>query len=202
MMKVALALVVLGVSIGLTSKVFAQNQLPAQPSYATQSTGIGTTSKSASGAAPAATPEQENNTAEEDDTLYRGKTSEMENTLMRDDGMLHFKTRPKEKTQQVDSLKNLQSSGTDPKFQSTFATSGTSSIDKVAVKPARHLELPAENGTEPTETPSDSRFVKRHMTFSPPPEDKSKKAEADSSPSPTPSPSASPGAKKSNNSEK
>src|SRR5262249_47752951 len=149
-------------------------QLPvSQPGYATKSTGIGTTSKSSSGssAEAAATPDEESKTAEEDDTLYHGRTDELDNTLMRDDGMLHFKTRPKEKIQKVDSLKSLQSSGTDQKFQGQFATSGVSSIDKVSSKPAEGEEAKketlnlnvagrpqTENAPQPAEAPGDTRF--------------------------------------------
>jgi len=208
--KFFVVLTVLGCSAAIAPGAFAQ--LPvSQPGYATKSTGIGTTSKSAAGgsAEAAATPDEESKTAEEDDTLYHGKTDEMDNTLMRDDGMLHFKTRPKEKTQKLDSLKSLQSSGTDPKFQGQFATSGVSSIDKIGGKPAEGGESQkaklnlsvagqqqSENAPQPAETPTDTRFFRRHATFSPPPEEKSEKAEADSTPSPTPTPSASPAAKK------
>lgn len=208
--KALVVLIILG-SLAIGSGAFAQ--LPggiSAPSYTSTTTGVGTTSKSGSGAQPSGTPDQESKTAEEDETLYRGRTDEMENSLLRDDGMLHFKTRPKEKTQKVDSLKSLQSSGTDPKFQGQFATSGVNSIDKIGGKPAdvgesqkEKLSLSVagqqqtESAPQPAEAPSDTRFVRRHATFSPPPEEKSDKAEADSTPSPTPSPSASPAAKKS-----
>ena len=210
--KALVVLTVLG-SLAIGSSTLAQSPGGvSQPSYATKTTGVGTTSKSASGgsAEPAGTPDEESKTAEEDDTLYHGRTDEMETGLLRDDGMLHFKTHPKEKTQKVDSLKSLQSSGTDPKFQGQFATSGVNSIDKIAGKPAEtgesqkaKLNLSAsgqqqtESAPQPAEVPSDTRFVRRHATFSPPPEEKSEKTEADSTPSPTPSPSASPAAKKS-----
>jgi len=213
--KAFVVLTVLSCSAAIAPGAFAQLPGVSQPGYATKTTGIGTNSKSASGgsAEPAATPDQESKTAEEDDTLYHGRTDEMDNTLLRDEGMLHFKTRPKEKTQKVDSLKSLQSSRTDPKFQGQFATSGVNSIDKIASKPGEPGESQKEklnlgvagqpqpeNAPQPAETPSDTRFVRRHATFSPPPEGKSDKAEADSTPSPTPSPSASPGAKKSRDS--
>lgn len=199
-MKVSVALAAFILAVGFSLVAIAQSQLPggiSQPEYANQTTGVGTTSKSGGGAAPAGTPDQEANTAEHDDTLYRGRTDEMENNFLRDDGMLHFKTLPKEKTQKVDSLKSLQTSGTDPKFKGELAISGVSSIDKVAPKPVQEHELQTENGDEQTEPPSDSRFVRRHLTFSPPPEDQSKKNEAESTPSPTPSPTASPAAKNS-----
>ena len=61
------------------------------PGTGAYSSGTGSSSSSA-----AATP-NESNTDESDDTLYRGKTSESENPMIRDEGPLHFKTRPKKK---------------------------------------------------------------------------------------------------------
>src|SRR5579864_6726987 len=69
-------------------------------------TGLGTNSKNAGGSAPSSTND-ESNTDESDDQLYHGRTSESENPMLRDEGRLHFKSRPKEKVQEVDSLKNL-----------------------------------------------------------------------------------------------
>src|SRR5205085_274582 len=94
-------------------------------------------------------PSNENNTDESDDTLYRGKTSESENPMMRDEGRLHFKTRPKEKVQEVDSLKKLKSSGGDPKFQSNLLFSGASSIENLGGK---------ANETRDAEEEGDPRF--------------------------------------------
>ncbi len=182
--------------IGFTLPAFGQEShalsLPDQPGYSTTTTGIGTTSKSASVAAPSATPDQESNTDENDDALYRGKTSEVLGDALYGEGPLHFKTRPKERIREVDSLKNLQSTGTDPKFQGSFVTSGVSSIDKVAEK-----ANPVEQAAPQIEQEGDPRFVRRHLTFAPEPEDKTAKPAADSSPSPTPSPTASPAKKKS-----
>src|SRR5438874_1893332 len=121
--------------------------VPPPDTYSTNTTGLGTTSKTATGAAPSETPNQEDNTAEHDDTLYRGKTSESDSTMLRDEGRLHFKSHPKEKTIEADSLKNLQSTGPDPKFQGGLVTSGVSSIDKVAVK----ANEPAETAAGATE---------------------------------------------------
>jgi len=205
-MKITVAFAVFGFSVAITSGSFGQtgnaSDVTNQPGYTTRNTGIGTTSKSASGAAaqPEATPD-ERNSAEHDDSLYRGKTDEMENQLLRDDGMLHFKTHPKEKTQQVDA-KKLQSSGTDRKFQGEFATSGVSSIDRVTSKPKVKTEAGPANPADQIESPSDDRFVRRHMTFNPPTDETSKKAEADSSPTPTPSPSSSPATKQLGDSKK
>ena len=193
----ALAWWIAALAIGFTLPAFGQASLPNNP-YDNQKTGLGTTSKTASGPSAENTPSQENNTAEEDDSLYRSKTSDSENPMLRDEGALHFKTRPKEKIHEVDSLKSLQSSGTDPKFQGSFITSGVSSIDQVAVK-GTAAEL-ANQVAPQTEDQVDPRFVRRHLVFTPQEDDKSKKAEADSSPSPTPSPTTSPEAKKSSDS--
>jgi hypothetical protein len=184
-MKLPIALSIIAFAIG--SDAFAQSDPPNRgPSPGgialpgTGSTGLGTTS----GAKPEGTP-NENNTDESDDTLYRGKTSESENPMMRDEGPLHFKTRPKEKIQEVDSLKKLPSSGTDPKFQGSLLHSGLSSIESLGEK-ANEAEAADE---------VDPRFKTKRLTFTPVQSDEPKKAKADSTPSPTPSPTASPTAK-------
>ena len=160
--------------------------LPAPAALSTRNTG-----QNPSGASAGATPNQESNTAEHDDALYRGKTSDSENNMLRDEGALHFKSHGREKVGEVDSLKSLQSSGTDPKFQGSFIGSGVPSIGQVAEKAneAQQSEQPEYQG--------DPRFRDKRLTFSPQKEDEAKKTQADSSPSPTPSPSASPAKKKS-----
>src|ERR1051325_7075231 len=50
---------------------------------------------------PTSTEADESNTDARDDSLYRGRTSETANPMLRDEGPLHFKTRPKEKVQEV-----------------------------------------------------------------------------------------------------
>jgi len=147
-------------------------------------TGAYSSGTGSSSATSAATP-NESNTDESDDTLYRGKTSETENPMMRDEGPLHFKTRPKEKIQEVDSLKKLPSSGTDPKFQGSLLHSGISSIESLGEK-ANEADTADE---------VDPRFKTKRLTFKPVRSDEPKKAKADSTPSPTPSPTASPTAK-------
>ena len=106
--------------------------------------------------------------------------------MMRDEGPLHFKTRPKEKVQEVDSLKNLPSSGSDPKFQSNLLNSGISSIADLGGK---------VNDTGDDADEGDSRFKKKRLVFTPETNDQPKQAQSDSSPSPTPSPTASPATK-------
>jgi hypothetical protein len=153
---------------------------PGTSSNGSYSSGTGST-----GAAPAGTP-NESQTDENDDTLYHGSTKDMDTVLLRDEGALHFKTKPKEKVQEVESVKNLPSSGADPKFQANLLHSGLSSIDSLGEK--------ADEAREATDE-GDPRFRTKHLTFKPAKNDQPKKAESDSTPSPTPSPTASPAAK-------
>jgi hypothetical protein len=194
-MKLPIAFSIVALAIGIMSYGFAgpapvsgaPGGVTTQPSTSgitppgtgAYSSGTGSTSPSSS-----ATP-NESNTDENDDTLYRGKTSETENPMMRDEGPLHFKTRPKEKIQEVDSLKKLPSSGTDPKFQGSLLHSGLSSIESLGEKAN---EADAADEVDP-------RFKTKRLTFKPVESDEPKKAEANSTPSPTPSPTASPTAK-------
>src|SRR5262249_5370894 len=183
-MKLAVAFSILAFAIGFSSSAIGQGDhavsLPSGPSQ--NATGIGTTSKNASSAAPSTAPD-ESNTNEDDDTLYRGKTSESENPMMRDEGRLHFKTRRKEKIQEVDSLKSLQSSGTNPKFQGSLLNSDVASIEKFSA---------AQNEAGEAE---DQRFKTKRLTFTPDNKDEAKKTESDSTATPTPSPTASPAKK-------
>jgi len=192
-MKSPLAFAIVASSIGIISQGFA-DPTPGIAPPATTYTGVGTTSATASGAAPAATPD-ESRTYEGDDTLYRGKTGESENPMLRDEGRLHFKTHSNEKIQEVDSLKNLQRSGSDPKFQGSLLNSDVTSIEKVSEK-ANETREAAEGG--------DPRFKTKRLNFTPDKNDEPKKAQSDSSPSsspsPTPSPTTSPATKNSSGS--
>jgi hypothetical protein len=182
--------IVAAVAIGIISNAFA-GPTPASsgPSPSglglpgTGTPGLGTTSS----AKPEGTP-NENNTDESDDTLYRGKTSESENPMAREEGPLHFKTRPKEKIQEVDSLKNLPSSKSDPKFQGNLLNSGVTSIEHVTTKAEETRDAADEE---------DPRFKTKRLVFTADKKDESKQAKTDSTPSPTPSPTASPAAKNS-----
>jgi len=191
LMKLPIASSIVALAIGIMSYAFAG---PAPASSGPSPGGLALPGTNSSGtgspsASSAATP-NENNTDESDDTLYRGKTSESENPMMRDEGPLHFKTRPKEKIQDVDSLKKLPTSGTDPKFQGSLLHSGLSSIESLGEKAN---EADAADEVDP-------RFKTKRLTFTPVQSDEPKKAEADSTPSPTPSPTASPTAKDSSKS--
>ena len=186
-MKSPVVFSIVAVSIGIISQGFA-DQAPVSGGPAdTASTGIGTTSATVKANAP--TPEgtpDESKTDESDDTLYRGKTTESENPMLRDEGTLHFKTHPKEKIQEVESLKNLQSSGSDPKFQGSLVNSAVTEIEEVNEK---------ANAARDATDEGDPRFKTKRLTFTSGKSDDSKKAESDSTPSPTPSPTASPTAK-------
>src|SRR5262249_18474547 len=119
----------IGIPLSLRSQSPLEHALsvPSQMGSSGPRSGLGSNSQNTSGASAEGTPNQKNNTAEHDDSLYRGKTSDSGNPMIRDEGALHFKTKPKEKIHEVDSLKNLQSGSTDPKFQGSFVTSGVSS---------------------------------------------------------------------------
>lgn len=207
MKSAAAAWLIAAFAVGIPLSLRSQSALEHAPSLPSEMgssgprLGLGTNSQNSSGVSAEGTPNQENNTAEHDDSLYRGKTSDSGNPMIRDEGALHFKTHPKERIKEVDSLKSLQSGGTDPKFQGSFATSGVSSINKVAEKAKQPQEVQAgDKAPAPVVEQGDSRFASKHRVFTADKEDKPAKAEADSSPSPTPSPSASPAKKKSDDS--
>jgi hypothetical protein len=187
-MKLPIAFSIVALAIGMRSDAFAQstppNRGPSPSGITPPATGAYSSETGSASPSSSATP-SESNTDESDDTLYRGKTSETENPMMRDEGPLHFKTRPKEKIQEVDSLKKLPSSGTDPKFQGSLLHSGLSSIESLGEKAN---EADAADEVDP-------RFKTKRLTFTPVQSDEPKKAKADSTPSPTPSPTASPTAK-------
>jgi len=192
-MKLPIAFSIVALAIGMRSDAFAQsappNRGPSPSGITAPATGAYSSETGSTSPSSSATP-SESNTDESDDTLYRGKTSETENPMMRDEGPLHFKTRPKEKIQEVDSLKKLPSSGTDPKFQGSLLHSGISSIESLGEK-ANEADAADE---------ADPRFTRKRLTFTPVQSGEPKKAEADSTPSPTPSPTASPTAKDSSKS--
>jgi hypothetical protein len=183
-MRLRIAFSIVGFAIGINSHGFAGPTPTPDNSTginqpAPSPTGVGTTSATAGGATPAGTS-NESNTYEQDDALYRGKTSDSENPMMRDDGRLHFKTLPKEKIHEVDSLKALPSSGTDPKFQGSLLNSGVLSIESVASRPSGASET---KGKAP-------RYKTKQLSLSK--SDEPTKAEPNSTPSPTASPTASP----------
>src|SRR5947208_16966683 len=140
-MKLPIASSIVALAIGIMSYAFA-GPAPASSGPSPGGLALPGTNSSETGspsASSAATP-NENNTDESDDTLYRGKTGESENPMLRDEGPLHFKTRPKEKVQEVDSLKKLPSSGLDPKFQGTLLNSYLNAIAKISGKENENRE--------------------------------------------------------------
>lgn len=211
-MKLPIALSIVALGIGIASNAFAgpapvsggPNGVTTEPvissptsstssdhsssGIAPPNTGAYSNETGSSSATSAATPD-EGKTDENDDTLYRGKTSEAENPMMRDEGPLHFKKRPKEKIQEVDSLKKLPSSGTDPKFQGSLLHSAVADIENVSGK-SNETEDAADDEQDP-------RFKTKRLVFKAEKRDESKQAQADSTPSATPSPTASPAAKNS-----
>jgi hypothetical protein len=212
-MKLPIALSIVALVIGIASDAFAgpapvsggpngvttepvissptssgSNQATSGSGIAPPNTGAYSSEPASSSATSAATP-GEGKTDENDDTLYRGKTSESENPMMRDEGRLHFKKLPKEKIQEVDSLKKLPSSGTDPKFQGSLLHSAVANIENVSGK--------SNETDDAADEEQDPRFTKKRLVFKAEKRDESKQAQADSTPSATPSPTASPAAKNS-----
>jgi len=123
--------------------------------------------------------------------------------MARDEGAIHFKPRAKEKINEVDSLKNLHSTGTDPKFQGGLAISGVPSIENVAIKGKQDANTGAEADEQGNLDNADPRFTRKRLTFVPQKTDDWKKTKAaDSSPTPSPSPTASVAAKDSGASKK
>ena len=211
-MKLPIALSIVALVIAIASDAFAgpapvssgPNGVTTEPVISSQTsstsnqstsgiappnTGAYSSETGSSGATSAATP-AEGKTDENDDTLYRGKTSETENPMMRDDGPLHFKTRPKEKIQEVDSLKKLPSSGTNAKFQGSLLHSAVADIENISGK--------SNETDDAADDEQDPRFKTKRLVFKAEKKhDESKRAQADSTPSATPSPTASPAAKNS-----
>ena len=182
-MKLRIRIAVFSLSLGMASYLFADPISDMNRIMGGPADGSATRSSPASGSALEATQnESKNDTG--DDTLYRGKTSESGSPMLREEGRLHFKTRAREKIQEVDALKNLQSSGTDPNFQGSLLDSSITSIDSLSTRRSDALES-ANDG--------DSQFKTKRLTFTPPKNDEPKKAETDATPSP--SPSATPSAK-------
>ena len=175
---------------------------PEQHAANLSSQSSGTSSGAQAPAAAMATPAGSD--VDEDDTLYRATTKESLGTGMtRDEGAIHFKPHAKEKINQVDSLKNLHSTGTDPKFQGGLAISGVPSIENVAIKGKQEANPSEEADDQGKANNGEARFTKKRLTFVPQKTDDSKKTKtADSSPSPSPSPTASVAAKDSGTSKK
>ena len=108
-------------------------------------------------------------------------------SMSRDDGQLTRKPRKREKVTQVESTKQLPTSGTDSKFQGSLLQSGVTSIHEVSQKANADTEVKEE---------ADARFKARQLALGSSEEEPAKKndsprVKADVSPSPSPSPTAS-----------
>jgi hypothetical protein len=131
----------------------------------------------------------------------RSKDSVASGVMSRDEGELTAKTRRREKILQVESTKQLPTSGTDPKFQGSLLHSSVTSIqdigEKANVSSNTHTSAAAEADADTdARDESDPRFRAKRFVFSPMTDEDSKKKEsprtkADSSPSPSPSSTAS-----------
>lgn len=131
----------------------------------------------------------------QDDTLTRLKTKDTlaAGAMGREEGQLTRKTHRRERVLEVESTKQLKTSGTDPKFQGSLLHSSVTSIEDVSQKAnseARNDEAHAVNKGE-------ARFDEKRLVFTEEQGNDSKKkkekspTQADSSPSPSPSPSPS-----------
>jgi hypothetical protein len=190
-MKSSVALLTTVIALGTGLDLLAQDPnhavtLPTGGAYS--NTGIGTTSKNAGGGQRS--DDNSNSNVDGDDSVVRLNTQQSlaAGAMSRDEGQLTAKRRAKEKVAEVDSIKKLKTSGTDPKFQGSLLHSSVTSIDDVGAKPSQDGEGQVQSGEPPL----------RHKVFITESTDKSKTnetnhAKADSSPTPTPSPSVSSG---------
>jgi hypothetical protein len=132
----------------------------------------------------------------QDDTLTRLKTKDSlaPGAMGREEGQLTRKTRRRERVSEVESTKQLKTTGVDPKFQGSLLHSSVTSIEDVSQKASakeadtetravaigdprfeeKHLVLPHEEGVQPK-----NKKEKSHIDA------------AESSPSPTSTPSPS-----------
>lgn len=192
-MKFAVASSTILLAFGITVELRAQAStehalsLPASGTYTNTNTGIGTTSKNASGAPQS---DDSKSDVEGDASVYRMKTQDSlaAGTMSRDEGEITMKPRRNEKILEVEATNKLQTSGTDPKFQGSLLHSSVTSIDDVGAKSDVVSEGPEKGGPRP---------ALRHKVFVTETSDEAKKkestrAEAESTPSATPSPTASP----------
>ena len=199
MRKLTLVPLALGFSLAIHSGAFGQGiNYTANPSSpALNSGGLAMPGQNAS------QPKSGNNSPtddEDDPSLQRLKSTESMGEMSRDEGQLTAKARRREKISKVESTKQLHTSGSDPKFQSSLLHSSVSSISDVGEKansnPAASPGHDADDANSTVVDQSDPRFKAKRLVFTPTASDDSKTREsqrtkADSSPSPSPSPSAS-----------
>jgi hypothetical protein len=131
----------------------------------------------------------------QDDTLYRLKTKDAlaAGAMGRDEGELTRKPRRRERVSEVESTKQLKTSGTDPKFQGSLLHSSVTSIEDLGQKAS---DGAGDKETEPV-LEDEARFKAKSLVFSQEESNDSKKkkekshTKAETSPSPSPSATAS-----------
>jgi hypothetical protein len=131
----------------------------------------------------------------QDDTLYRMSTKETlaAGMMGRDEGELTRKPTRHEKVAEVESTKQLKTSGTDPKFQGSLLHSSVTSIEDLGQKAS---DAAGDKETEPV-LEDEARFKAKRLVFSQEESNDSKKkkekshTKAETSPSPSPSATAS-----------
>jgi len=129
----------------------------------------------------------------QDDTLTRMSTKETlaAGSMGRDEGQLTRKTRRRESISEVESTKQLKTSGTDPKFQGSLLHSSVTSIEDLGVKGSDEAQNKED---QEALTEDEARFKARRLVFSQETADASKQKKTQShtkaETSPTPSPSA------------
>ena len=169
---------------------------PSNPTGDQSAAGLSLPGAGASATNTGKTSTGNNDTDQPDDpTLTRLKSTDSlaAGTMSRDEGQLTAKVRRREKVSQVESTKQLHTSGIDPKFQGSLLHSSVGSIQDIGEK--INTSTSAEADTE-VKDESDPRFKAKRLVFTPMTDEESKKSDsprtkADASPSPSPSPSAS-----------
>jgi hypothetical protein len=197
--KLAVFPVVFGFTFVVISGAIAQGvSYTANPSNPTADQTAGGLSMPGAGAsATGKNSTGDNGTEQPDDpTLMRlkGKDSLAAGSMSRDEGQLTAKARRREKISQVESTKQLHTSGIDPKFQGSLLHSSVGSIRDIGEKAAT-TNTSADTDTE-VKDEGDPRFKAKSLMLTPATEEESKKSDsprikADASPSPSPSPTAS-----------
>ncbi len=206
MSKLSIVPLTFGFSFAIISGALGQGpvtytQNPSNPASDLSAPGLSLPGAGASSTGAASTGKDATDD-ENDPNLQRlrSKDSVASGVMSRDEGELTAKVLRREKILQVESTKQLPTSGTDPKFQGSLLHSSVTSIqdigEKANVSSNTHTSADAEADTEARDE-SDPRFRAKRFVFTPMTDEESKKKEsprtkADSSPSPSPSSTASP----------
>lgn len=205
MSKLSIVPLTFGFSFAIISGALGQGSVnytanPSNPVSDLSAGGLSLPGAGASATGPASTgkdaADDENNPNLQ---RLRSKDSLAAGAMSRDEGQLTAKARRREKILQVESTKQLPTSGTDPRFQGSLLNSGLPSIqdtdEKANTNPRTNIVAGADADTGARDE-SDPRFKAKRLMFTPMTDDQSKKTEsprtkADSSPSPSPSSTAS-----------